>query len=160
MTNPTCVTADASPLTVDQLDGIACIHCSADHRPMIPAGHIVGHGQVFECSPVCSDAETAQPATACPPWCDPERLVAHHFPMDIEHVSQPRDLVSASLVEGEEFADVCGGIHQQPGQAARVTLSIHTYLGDAEIELTPEEALQAAYGLINKAMAARAASSI
>ncbi|GAA3531490.1 hypothetical protein GCM10022419_008240 [Nonomuraea rosea] len=105
-----------------------------------------------------SPAPLTAMAAGCPAWCNPEH--AHRFPaIDFEHDSGVADLVSSSLTEGERFGDVCGGIYQQPGGAARVSLSIHTHLGDAEVELTPEEALQAAYGLINKAMAARAASS-
>ncbi|MGW3352584.1 DUF6907 domain-containing protein [Nonomuraea rubra] len=105
--------------------------------------------------------DTPAPLTAmaagCPPWCDHER--AHRYPMDVEHESAVYDLASASLATGDgEFGDVCAGIYQQPGEAARVSLSIHTDRDEAEVELTPEEALQVAYGLINKAMTARASS--
>jgi hypothetical protein len=41
-----------------------------------------------------------------------------------------------------------------------VSLSIHTDRDEAEVELTPDEALQVAYGLIEKAMTARAGGSI
>ncbi|MFD8562472.1 DUF6907 domain-containing protein [Streptosporangium canum] len=45
MHNPT----DIIRLTADQLDGIACIRCSATDSPMIPAG-TGERGQLFECS--------------------------------------------------------------------------------------------------------------
>ncbi|MBF8187294.1 hypothetical protein ITP53_16455 [Nonomuraea sp. K274] len=108
-------------------------------------------------TPDCADAETAQPGTSCPAWCDPGH--AHRHPVDVEHVSGLFDLASSSLVDGDEFGDVCGGIYQQPGQAARVHLSIHTGRDEAEVALTPDEALTVAYGLIDKALAARAAGS-
>lgn len=87
----------------------------------------------------------------CPPWCDHER--AHAHPIDITHESDWRDLAENGT------GDVSARIHQQPGKAPRIMLAICSELGDAEMDLTPEEAIQAAYGLINKAMAARAATS-
>lgn len=54
MHNPT----DIIRLTPDQLDGIACIRCSATDAPMIPAG-TGEYGQLFECSIHTAD-ETAE----------------------------------------------------------------------------------------------------
>ncbi|MDX3099683.1 DUF6907 domain-containing protein [Nonomuraea angiospora] len=99
--------------------------------------------------------EAQRDGLACPVWCDHER--AHRAPVDVEHESGMHELASASLCEGDAFADVDVALYQQSGKPVRVALGIATHLGDATAELTPDEALQVAYGLINKAMAARAA---
>lgn len=40
------------PLTTDQLDGVACIHCECTSTPMAPV-KVGPRGQLFACSPTC-----------------------------------------------------------------------------------------------------------
>ncbi|MGW2041066.1 hypothetical protein [Streptomyces virginiae] len=56
---------DVSTLTTPQLDGVACVVCANERRPMRPVGTIDG-GQVFGCV-TCLDAEPSGPVLVVGP---------------------------------------------------------------------------------------------
>lgn len=137
------------------IGGLPAVFVDNDDQgnPVYACAGCGGRRNVPPLTPAQADA-----GNSCPPWCNPRH--AHRNPgLDVEHESGLRNLATATLVTGDHFAEVDAGLYQEPGQPIRVALSISNQYGDATAELTPEEALKVAYGLINTAMAARAAGS-
>jgi hypothetical protein len=44
----------ASPMTDDQLDGRACIHCGRESIQMVPCGNLLRGRMAFACDPPCT----------------------------------------------------------------------------------------------------------
>ncbi|MEV4893540.1 hypothetical protein AB0K48_29570 [Nonomuraea sp. NPDC055795] len=141
MTNPTCVTVDATTLTEAQRDGLACIRCSAEAATMRPVGIAAGHGQVFECSPACSDAETAQPGNTCKPWC------VTHSPDSEGGICHATDLPGPDDVEFYQPGHVRMGHDSQDGTLIHLHCKVD--------ELTPAEADQLGRSLLAQVAVAR-----
>ncbi|NUW33410.1 hypothetical protein HTZ77_18525 [Nonomuraea sp. SMC257] len=97
----------------------------------------------------------AATATGCPPWC----ITDHSNGVDVEHEGAMRELADSSIAQGDQFGDVVAQLRQEPGEVARIALAVCTDRGDQETEISLEEALQVAYGLINAVSSARAAGS-
>lgn len=91
--------------------------------------------------------------SVCPPFC----TTNHRSGLDVEHESDVRDLATSSVSSGEAFGDVGVQLRQAPGGRPRIALGVFTDRGDQDTELTLEEALQVAYGLLNAVASARAA---
>ncbi|MFI6788605.1 DUF6907 domain-containing protein [Nonomuraea sp. NPDC050383] len=133
-----CRMAGLPAVFVDVKDGQPVYACSGCGRRDVPPAHT---------APAAATA-------GCPPWC----MTDHSNGVDVEHEGAMRDLAESSIAQGDRFGDVVAQLRQEPGEAARVALAVCTDRGDQEAEISLEEALQVAYGLINAVSAARAAS--
>ncbi|WP_219470948.1 DUF6907 domain-containing protein [Nonomuraea rhizosphaerae] len=150
MTNRTCVTPDATttPGCSDAETAQTGIetHGAVEYRVTPRADGLVSY------------IPTSTPTTSCPPWCSTD----HANGIDVEHESSPRDFTGLTVQPGAgERAAVAASLRQMPGQAAHVAFAVCEPVEaqlETEFEVTLEEALRIAYGLLNIVHAARAAA--